>query len=246
MRKVLCKNICAFIVAWILILVSLVYSNTSAVSIYDNAYYYDKNSAKQIWDNANICELSSSKITKERIVNFDVLSNRMIVIATNSNSIIVVDENGTITKTFTFSSYGSYYIKGKDDNLLLIFTRGETAIEFTTNCELVNVMKLDHSVVSEAWNDLNRNTIEAFGNVYRMTNNKKFSIVQSEFTTISKTDSEGNTIQLYNADLKAKRENQKWLLCFVILVLFIAIVYTIVKTIISVKHCKDAELESRT
>ncbi len=79
MRKVLCKNICAFIVAWILILVSLVYSNTSAVSIYDNAYYYDKNSAKQIWDNANICELSSSKITKERIVNFDVLSNRMIV-----------------------------------------------------------------------------------------------------------------------------------------------------------------------
>ncbi len=130
--------------------------------------------------------------------------------------------------------------------MLLIFTRGETAIEFTTNCELVNVMKLDHSVVSEAWNDLNRNTIEAFGNVYRMTNNKKFSIVQSEFTTISKTDSEGNTIQLYNADLKAKRENQKWLLCFVILVLFIAIVYTIVKTIISVKHCKDAELESRT
>ncbi len=150
---------------------------------------YDEEGTYKIWDNINLKSSDVLISNAPHIYNIDVSESGKVAVTLTSlaqDSVAVFNENGDFIKSFTFDSSGSVYVVWNDENLVLLFVRGDVAFEFSLDGEPVAAYSyFDDSI----YRDLEQNSIEMNGSVYEV---KRDSI-------LTKTDATGNEVVIYKS-----------------------------------------------
>lgn len=165
--------------------------NAPALTRYDLAVEeYDVATSETYFGSINLKSSGVLETNAPKIYNMDVSKSGKIALSLKSfaeKSVAVFDENGDLLKTFSFDADGSVYVSWNDENLVLLYARGDTAFEITLDGKPVNVYSYDPG--TSIYRTLEQNRIEMNGCVYEV---KRGSV-------LTKTDPKGQETVIYES-----------------------------------------------
>lgn len=216
----------AKIITSILFLLILVY--LSVVNVF-SATFSSKNDTdvERIWKDVAI-QSAENRLSQDMIVSFDISESENILIATENEMIHLMDSNGNLLSTFTFYMDGSYYVQWAENNIMLLAERGRFAIEFTSEGELIDIYTMDDSSAGSYLRNLReKKTITVNDNTYAVSKDMGFIsafLSGYSYTTLTKTDSTGNQLRLYDVSATQSRNSAiKWIVIFSFVALVVLI-----------------------
>ncbi len=224
-NKFLSISILFFILIYVL---SVLFSvNVSSANIYDlEVIPYETKEKNDFLNNINLRVSALISPNGASIVNMDVSQNGYVAIALNNKSIVVYDDNGVFLKQFNFESYGSYHTMWIENNLALFYVRENTIVEFTLDCEIIDVFYIStSSTLIKEIRDTTKASVDS--NTYEIKNKLFFG----GYTTLVKTDEKGNEIILYSSNVSSTTAN-------VILIVLFVLGFTIIPCVILSKQIK--------
>ncbi len=157
-----------------------------------NAEEYSEDTSAYYFNNINLTtsdELVSNNLS---IYNMDVSESGKVAITLTSianKCVAVYDENGDFIRAFNFESDGSVFVAWNDENLVLLYVRGDTAFEITLDGELVAVYSFEYD--DSVYRTLEEKRIAVNGCLYEIENS----------SALIKTDSNGNETVIYNSNI---------------------------------------------
>lgn len=130
------------------------------------------------------------------IVCMDVSSEEQILLTLTNDTLLLLDNNGTLQKAFEFSSPGSYYAVFNDltNNIQLYFVRGGDCIEFTAEGE---VCKHFHQGGDFAWARALPAELTVNHNTYKISK-APLTVTAERFSLLTKTTASGEESVLYD------------------------------------------------
>lgn len=198
MQKKIKVLLSIFIIICILSLQCLpVYANILDMSI----SVRDDDEANDFWTNLKIRQIEETCI--EPIKSFDVNEKGFIVILTNNNSVVVLNDKNEQLSAFSFKTYGNSFVKWNEDNVLLFLDRESIVIQMDMSGKLIKVIDVnkDDLNTSKKWRELRKEkSVSINGCEYSLqSSNNVISTMTSSYSQIIKTNSDGNCVAVYNA-----------------------------------------------
>lgn len=179
----------------ILLNMSLVVNATSINDCKLQATPYGIQEQNDFLDRINLRVSKSELSNNSTIVNMDVSENGYVAVALENEAILVYDDKGNYIKKFDFEAKGSYFVKWNGNNLVLIYVRGNSVVEFTLDCEIIGAFHI--SLPSEAIREMRDKTATSVnGEKYEL----KSKLFFTGYTKLVKIDEAGNTIILYSTN----------------------------------------------
>ena len=227
MRRYFISTICV-----ILIFISVVSSNVNATTEYGfKTTPLSEDIVNQIWSAINIkssSDVPSLNAIGLQIVSFDVSKNSEILLGFKDNKIAIVND-GEVQQFFEFSNDGLFYVRWKENNILLFLVRGSVIVEFSTKGELINIVQADSSNESNnsLWNEIAKRKEVSINQYTFSIRNKSsfFSLFSSSFSQLIKTDSNGNETIIYDV---SSDKAIRFVVLSIAIIIFILIVFLII------------------
>ena len=114
-----------------------VYANILEMSI----TVRDDVNAKGFWENLEIRQIED--ICIEPIKSFDVNEKGFIIVLTNNNHVVVLDDKNEQLSAFSFETYGNSFVKWNEDSVLLFLDRESIVIQMDMLGNLITVIDVN-------------------------------------------------------------------------------------------------------
>ncbi|MBP3415443.1 MAG: hypothetical protein J6L81_09645 [Clostridia bacterium] len=163
------------------------------------------------------------------VKSFDVSKDHNIVMCLSDDKIVVADSGGEVLHYYKFNAHGSFYVRWKNENILLYSERGGSIAEFSLDGEIVDLLIMDEDsmVNNKLWNEHVRykNKMVVDNYTYRMAGS-----FWGDYPRLLKIDEQGNVTKVYDVS------TEKGLWNIVIAVIFVStLTYTVIGVIIQQK-----------
>lgn len=196
--------------------------------------YLSSDEIDQIWNNIDVRTLPKTLSLDEistSIASFDVNENENILIGLKDSRIIVLDNKKNLLYGFQFFDDGTFYVKWKDDNILLLLVRGSVIVEFSTDGQLVNMIATDDKSIQNniLWNQIrNKKKISINESVYLMRNQMGIlNFFSSSYSQLIKEDINGEETIIY--DVSALHTTKTVLMLIAVILFFTSIILAITR-----------------
>ena len=213
--RIECNKITIFFLLLIVLMVcfSMFFTaNVCSATICElEAVPYSFQERNEFLNSIKLQKYTTTQTNSSSIVNMDVSQNGYVALTLKNRTIMVYDDDGVLVKQFVFKSHGSYYVRWNESNLALFFVRENSVVEFTLDHEIVGVYYVELS--SQMISEIRNKTTDIVGNDTYKIENKLFF---AGYTTLIKTDKEGNEIILYNSNLSSTVINAIIIVVFVL------------------------------
>lgn len=171
-------------------------------SVLDMSFSKEENyKAQKFWSALNVTQVE--EIGLEPVVSFDVNENEYVLIATSNESVLVLDNNNIQISSFSFETYGSFFVKWYNQDVLLFLDRERTVVHMDIYGNLISVMRMnrDDLDTAEKWRELRKEKSVSIDNseYYLESSNAFFTTATSLYSKIEKIDNNGNIIDIYDA-----------------------------------------------
>lgn len=192
-----------------------------------------ENKINGIWQNIDVKVLSNISLNdiKSSIVTFDISKNGLILLGFESlkseKKVAIVDDEKNVLKLLEFSTYGSFYLQWKENNILLLLVRGSIIVEISQDGQLVNMISVDmeSTTNNSLWHKiLAKRKINMGGSTYYIRN--KWAILnymKSAYSQLVKKDSQGNETILYDVDIVQAKRTTLFVMIVIIYFLYLAV-----------------------
>ena len=168
---------------------------------------------------------------KSTITCFDVNDNGLIVVGSEGStkkSVSVYTSDGTFNYGYAFNCSGSFGVEWDDNNIIIYFVRSDVAALFDaagTNLELKKIQ--DTTDNNSYWNHSVYSTQRTINEEqYSMRNNMGLlNIFASSYSQLIKTNSDGNTVIIYDA---SSEYTTRFVTIFIAVILFVAFIVLII------------------
>ena len=149
-------------------------------------------------------DVNSQINTKSKISCFDVSSQGEIALGLNNNCILIYNNSNELKHVLTFNNNGNYYIRWKDNDLLIFIVKGEIIINVTQDGSFNSIIKSNENSINnnDLWIDLSRMKEKSIGgSTYLMSNNSSlFSHFVSTYSMFTINYADGSSTVLYDSN----------------------------------------------
>ena len=164
-------------------------------------------------------KITSLSEIESPIINFDVSESENLLLGLEDKTILILNNEGKVLKSYSFQNSGMCYVKWENDNILLMLVRGNVIIELTTDGEIVDIIKTETDNVhnNQLWRNMQNNEIKGNGNLYTARNNMGvLNFLSSTYSQIVKYNNLEETI-IFDVNESQIIENLKLLVLFVLM-----------------------------
>lgn len=180
----------------------LIYPLTANANISDMSLTIEESDeAQELWSSLKVKQVEN--IFLDPAISFDVNESGFVLVLTNNECIVVLDNNNTQVSCFSFESYASCFVKWYNQDILLFLNRGGIIVQMDIYGNLISVMRVneDDWDTAKIWRELQKSkSVVIEDSEYYMKNNSKiYSLVTSSYSSIEKCDANGNVSVVYDA-----------------------------------------------
>lgn len=218
----------------ITLLFAIFYLYLTVIPVFASDYPTLSADNEGIQNNFHFHLIESKDVVRAAITSFDVTPEGQVVIGLENYTLLIMDSYGTITQSIKFDTVGSYYVRWNGDTLLLYLVRGNCVVEITQDGIMLSGNDLGNVY---SWMSFKQNRISLEnGDTYIADNkNVALSFLSCErYARLTKSDSNNNTIVLYDVSEAFLARIIAWLL--IVGSLIIGVVASIFFALYHYKH----------
>ena len=187
-----------------------------------------KEEKETVQENINFKETNITSLSEieSPIINFDVSESENLILGLEDKTILILNNEGKVLKSYSFQNSGRCYVKWENDNILLMIVRGKVIVELTTEGEIVDIIKTDTDNVlnNQLWRNMQNNKITANGNLYTARNNMGvLNFLSSTYSQIIKYNNSEGTI-IFDVNESQIIENLELLVFIVLMFTFVPMI----------------------
>ncbi len=137
------------------------------------------------------------------IVSFDVAENGDILLGLENNQILLLDKDLNSINSFTFSTYGDFYVRWEEDAFLLYNVRSSVISKISKEGKLIQLIKTDDKSYENntLWRMADEDAdIKVGMDNYSVKNSfGPLNLLLPNYEKLVKTDAQGNETVLYRS-----------------------------------------------